>query len=103
MLAGAPGSGSNQPMYGDFSKVGSYHENMTKLTKATEAFESMPSDLRTYFNNDPGALLDFIADPENREEAEELGLVPKPKKKSTVPDPKPSTVPAGTTTPEPPK
>ena len=41
-------------------------------------FDNLPSDVRNRFNNNPAQLLDFVADPENKEEAIELGLLPKP-------------------------
>ncbi len=52
-----------------------FHEAMNFVVAAQQQFEQLPSDLRNRFNNDPGQLLTFLEDPENREEARKLGIV----------------------------
>lgn len=47
------------------------------LLEARAAFGTLSAKVRDRFRNDPARLLDFLADPENRKEAEELGLVVK--------------------------
>lgn len=64
--------------YGDFSEVGSYHEAHIAIQHANDTFQEMPSAIRTRFHNDPGAFLKFLSNEDNREEAETLGLIPKP-------------------------
>lgn len=49
---------------------------------------TLPPEIRTRFDNDPGKLIDFVADPDNRQEAQELGIVnpaPEPAKPPEVP------------------
>lgn len=75
----------NPPRYGDFSNVEDYLTQMNRLTEAQEAFDALPANIRTRFQNDPGKLLEFIGDDENRDEAVKLGLVEKQEK--TMPDP----------------
>jgi phage internal scaffolding protein len=63
------------PQYGDFTHTTDYHTAMNAVLAANEAFMQLPADVRTRFNNDPGALVDFVSDENNRAEAEKLGLV----------------------------
>lgn len=66
-------------IYADFSEVSDYHSAMNQLQEANASFMSLPSQIRTKFQNDPGALLSFLNDPANKQEAIELGLIEKPK------------------------
>lgn len=63
------------PQYGDFGDMGDYFESLQFIQQAQEDFLTLPSTIRERFNNDPGALLQFLHDPRNREEAVTLGLV----------------------------
>jgi len=67
-----------QPRYGDFTAVTDYHSAMNAVAEAKEDFMSLPADLRARFNNDPAALIDFLAVDANRDEAIKLGLVNPP-------------------------
>lgn len=64
--------------FGDFSTAGSFHEALQAQLDAREAFMALPARVRRRFENDPGVLLDFLADPNNRSEAVELGLLTAP-------------------------
>lgn len=46
-----------------------------KVANAKTMFALLPSDIRTVFENDPGKLLEFMEDPNNRDKAIELGLI----------------------------
>lgn len=61
--------------YGDFTNVDSYHEGMAKLVQAQEAFAGLSSEIRARFGNDPGAFVDFLGNPDNIDEARELGIL----------------------------
>lgn len=65
------------PSYGDFSSVLEFQQAQNILIEAQDAFEALPASLRKRFDNDPAVMLEFIEDPDNREEAEKLGLVDK--------------------------
>lgn len=67
------------PTYGDFSNNIEYQAALNQLIAADEAFQELPAKIRSRMNNDPGLLLDFLGDPNNREEAEMLGLLAKQK------------------------
>ena len=63
------------PSYGDFSSVLEFQQAQNILIEAQDAFEALPASLRKRFDNDPAVMLEFIENPDNREEAEKLGLV----------------------------
>lgn len=65
------------PYYGDFSDVTDYQTALNDLKHAQNAFQGLPSGLRTRFNNDPAELLNFIHNDANYDEAAKLGLVPR--------------------------
>jgi len=70
--------GVSMPQYGDFSQVTDYHSALNLVIKANDSFMALPAHVRARFNNDAGALVDFVSDPSNKDEAEKLGLtVPK--------------------------
>lgn len=64
------------PQYGDFSEVGDYHSLQIKIKNAERAFEQLPASVRARFDNDPGKLVNFVADPANLKEVVKLGLLP---------------------------
>jgi len=66
-----------QPQYGDFSNYKGFQDNLNLVIEAQESFDSLPSEIRKYFQNSPQNLIDFISDESNRQKAEDLGLVPK--------------------------
>ncbi|QKI28939.1 VP3 [Kummerowia striata gokushovirus] len=79
-----------QPQYGDFSDVSSYQEAIDIVTRAEELFSELPARVRDRFNNDPNNLLEFMADPNNKDEAMELGLIAKPVEPANSPAPVPA-------------
>jgi phage internal scaffolding protein len=64
-----------EPSYGDFSGVGDYHTALNKIKAADEAFMALPAKLRAKFDHDPNALLNFLQNEENRDEAIQIGLI----------------------------
>lgn len=83
--------------YGDFGDVGSFHEAMNTVRTAQEMFETVPSEIRAEFGNDPGAFLDWAV---NADEAalREKGLLPPA---SVDPDPDPAPGAPGGAPPQP--
>lgn len=59
----------------DFTQSHDFRSAMDVIVEARHAFSSVPAKVRDRFLNDPGLLLEFLADPDNRDEAERLGLV----------------------------
>ena len=74
-LTGELPAGVRAPQYGDFTSATDYHTAMNAVIAANESFMQLPADVRTRFNNDAGAFVDFCSDENNRAEAEKLGLV----------------------------
>lgn len=52
-----------------------YHQAMDTLLDTQQAFSQLPSSVRDRFKNDPSELLAFLDNPENYQEAVELGLM----------------------------
>jgi len=67
-----------QAIFADVSEVGDFQECQQRIAAARDAFLTLPSAMRSRFGNDPAQLLDFCKKPENRDEAIELGIIPKP-------------------------
>lgn len=67
-----------QARYGDFSEVPDYQDALQTVLQAQEDFAQLPAALRDRFNHDPGRLLAFLQDANNRDEAIKLGLITSP-------------------------
>lgn len=65
------------PKYGEYADLGDYMDHMNKVVEANEMFEALPAQIRKRFNNNPADLIEFVMDPNNRTEAEFLGLIDK--------------------------
>lgn len=61
--------------YGDFTNVPSHQEALDLVIAAEDHFMQLSAAVRSRFDNDPGKLLDFLSDSNNRDEAIKLGLV----------------------------
>ena len=55
-----------------------FREAMQAIGEAYDAFGELPAEVRRRFDNDPATLIDFIDNPDNLEEAVELGLMDAP-------------------------
>lgn len=60
--------------YGDYTEVNEYQESLNIVMKAQNAFGELPSDVRSFFKNDPGAFMEFATNPENHSKMVDLGL-----------------------------
>lgn len=77
--ADVPG-GDVVPRYGDITQVPTdLREALNQFAFAQNLFMSLDPKIRFRFQNDPVQMLDFLADPMNKPEAIELGLVDSPK------------------------
>lgn len=70
----------------DFDEVFDFQTAMNAVIDGQAAFMRLPAKVRDRFQNDPGQFLDFIATPDNYDEAVSLGLV-EPRKSEPVPVP----------------
>jgi phage internal scaffolding protein len=61
--------------YSDVSNVPTYHEALGIIEGAHTAFNTLPSEIRKMFDNDPGRFLDFVHNSDNVEAMREMGLM----------------------------
>lgn len=66
------------PQYGDFSGIYDFQTAQNTVIEARRQFMTLPAKMRDRFANDPQKLLEFLDNPDNRDEAQFLGLVKKP-------------------------
>ena len=79
MRTGMIDSNPLPPRYEDVSDVQDYQSAMNLLVNVQGHFDALPSKIRDRFGNDPEKYLAFINDPNNLDEAVELGLLQKSK------------------------
>lgn len=84
-----------QPFYGDFSNVSSYQDALDIVSRGEEMFDSLPSSIRSRFNNSPVELINFVEDPRNVSEATRLGLLPEIKAAAAEQSAQPTQQPLG--------
>jgi len=77
-----------KPRFGDLEVV-DFQTALNTVLDAEQRFAALPSSVRDRFGNDPAALLAFVADAGNLEEAVKLGLVDRPATKVGGPMPSP--------------
>lgn len=72
-----PAQNALPPRYGDFSQHMDLHSSINAVNAAEDVFFDLPAKLREQFDNDPVKLVEFVDNPDNQVEAEELGLLPR--------------------------
>lgn len=60
--------------YGDFTSAEDYHASFNKVLEAQDMFMTLPSSVRSRFENDPAKFLEFVHDPKNQTDLVKLGL-----------------------------
>lgn len=75
----------HEAQYGDATGI-DFQEALETVRSAQEMFADMPSSVRRRFDNDPAAFLEFVNNPDNRDEAVELGLIKADKEVGTPPE-----------------
>jgi len=81
---------NRQAVFMDCSQV-DYMDMLNRVNVAQSAFDALPSDVRSKFDNDVAKLLDFVSDPVNEDVSISLGLLPK----KVVPVEEPAQEPVG--------
>lgn len=77
-----------KPMYGDFTKYGSYQDQQYMIAEAQNRFNALPVKVRNRFNNDVAQLVEFVSNIDKAEvmkEAIELGLAKAPGQPESAP------------------
>lgn len=67
------------PTFGDFTGVSDFQSALHAVMQAEDAFMALPAQVRSRFENDPGAYVAFCSDPANLGELRKMGLAPTPK------------------------
>lgn len=68
----------NQPEYQDLPDELDYQSSLNLMMNASNAFSTLPSVVRAYFENDPARLLHALHDPAMRDKLTELGVLRAP-------------------------
>lgn len=82
---------AKNPQFGDFSNAPDYQQALNIVILAERQFEALNSEVRDRFQNDPAQFLEFVHNPENKNEMVRLGLAterivePKPQEPTTTP------------------
>lgn len=87
-----PDTASGGGQYLDISSM-DFLAMQNQLVSVKTRLARLPAKVRNRFDNSPAAMLAFIEDPENAEEARKLGLLP-PLPKAPPPNPQPPADPA---------
>lgn len=85
-------SNTQSPLFGGKFSPDSYNEALNLVAEAKSQFESLPSNIRAEFDNDPSKLLAFVQDDSNYDKAVKLGLIDKAKVNDIPVIPNPSEV-----------
>lgn len=62
------------PHFGEFDSVQDFQTAQDIILRANEQFASLPSNVRSRFDNDPAKLLEFVSNKANLDEAVRLGI-----------------------------
>jgi phage internal scaffolding protein len=69
----------NPGVYADMTDLPDYQTALQTVITAQTTFDTIPSNVRHRFDNNPQTFIDFMADPANTDEAVKLGLmIPRP-------------------------
>lgn len=83
-----------QGQYGDFTEATDYQSSLNQVQEAQDAFNSLPSSIRSRFNNSPAEFLEFAQNQENADEMIKLGLLNPVEPENEAPPPKPEQSPS---------
>lgn len=62
-------------MYGDFTEFPDLRSALGAISAVQDTFAQLPAAAKERFGNDPVAMVDWLRDPQNREEGIRLGLI----------------------------
>lgn len=62
------------PTYDDFDVITDYREALDAVRMANESFMKMPAEVRSRFENNAQAFVEFCSDSRNKEEMKKMGL-----------------------------
>lgn len=85
----------HQAQYADVAAI-DFQTALDQVNQAQNMFDDLPSKIRERFQNNPGAFIDFMSNPDNGPEMVSLGLATP--RQGTEPDPKLAPQPGATKT-----
>lgn len=71
----APPMPTKDELYADCTNVDDYFSAKLNIQYALDSFMRLPAEIRANFDNEPGELIRFLDNPDNFDEALEMGLV----------------------------
>lgn len=77
MKTGVLPPATREGFFADVSTVGDYREALDRVMRMDDYFVHLDPSIRKRFDNDPAVFLDFVADPANLPELEEIGVIAK--------------------------
>lgn len=86
----APILNPKTPLYGDFSTPTDLHTQMNRVAEAQQAFQALPSRIRSAAANDPVRFLEMVNDPAQLQLLQEEGLVLNDEAPGSAPPPEPN-------------
>lgn len=73
-----PDFNQGEPHYGDYSNAVDYTTAMQRTRSAQSEFNLLPVGIRAKFKYDVAEMMEFVENPDNLAEAQELGILPAP-------------------------
>lgn len=74
-LGAIPQARTEPPQFVDLAGIPEFHDSITRVTRAKQAFDLLPSQVRKACGNTIEGYVKLVTDPKRREEAESLGLI----------------------------
>lgn len=65
-----PNFAHGKPTYGGYAGKIEYQDALTKVNRAQEDFNALPSETRNYFHNNPGELIDYLSNLNSKDKVE---------------------------------
>lgn len=65
------------PQYGDFTGITDYQSAMNAVIMAKYTFNRLPIEIKKRFGGDPEEFVNFVTDPKNEKECQDMGLIRK--------------------------
>ena len=70
-----PYKGDKESHFQDLTGCTDYLEAQNRVIEIKQKFSELPANIRNKFKNEPDAILKYLQDPKNADEARELGLL----------------------------
>lgn len=70
-----PHTNKKPPVYMDCVGIGDYQASLERVQRAQDAFSALPARVRDRFANSPAKMVEFLSNPANKKEAQDLGLL----------------------------